>query len=343
LQQPIEKVDKVSYKASGSLILSGSLRTKAQAKCYHALLVLSQLKKWKYDDRGMMRVTVGELHRLTRHACGTWQEYRDTLNSIRTTAELDWGALSELSNGRFARSGKVSVLSEVHVDLDLIGEAKEVVFRIPQDLLEDVIRPSWYGQADPAILFRQRSNYAFHAYLYACLTVIEKDASKDTFFSPAYSMDQWRDILGVEEGINTPPNQFRRNIFRRVEEQIKKTTEDTETPLEIQFFETKKRSKLYQMRVKRLPKPRLEDRAPEPAAVTISEDERGQLFLKHFVKEIAAYLKSEKVTDIDRDMQQTLMADKVSLNQFQVEYLISTAFGISDDDPRRRAWDKLDV
>lgn len=321
--------------------MSGGLRTKAQAKCYHALLVLAQLKGWRYDDRGMMRVTVGDLHRLTRHACGTWEEYRDTLNSIRSTVELDWGHLSELSKGRFNRSGKVSILSEVHVDLDLVGEAKEVVFRIPKDLLDDVIRPSWYGQVDPAILFRQKSNYAFHAYLFACLTVIEKDIKKDAFFSGAYSMNEWREILGVEEGINTAANQFRRNIFRRVEEQITKTTADTDTPLEIRFIQTPRG--LYQMQVRRLPKRKLEAGSSPSPRPALTQFERGALFIKHFAAEIRDYLKSHAGTEMDADIRASLTAEQVALNQFQTEYLIAVAFGIADDDPKRKEWDKVDL
>ena len=250
------------YKVSGPLILSGGLQTTSQAKCYHGLLVLAQMKGWKVDARGMMHVPMGELNRLTGGTCKDWEAYRDTLDAIRRTVELDWGHLSAISRGKFNRSGKCPILSECYVDLDLAGEPVEVAFRISQDLVEDVIRPSWYGQVRPEILFRQKSNYAFNAYLYASLYVIEKNVNNAEFFGQALPLHEWRNILGVPDGTYPTPAHFRAFVFRRTEAQIAKTTKDTETPLKIEWRACA--GETYQMVVKRAQKalkPRLNPRA----------------------------------------------------------------------------------
>jgi hypothetical protein len=259
----------VTYKVSGPLILSGGLQTTSQAKCYHALLVLAQMKGWKADARGMMRVTMGELHRLTGGTCKDWQAYRDTLDEIRRTVELDWGHLSVISRGKFNRSGKCPILSECYVDLDLAGEPVEVAFRVSQDLIEDVIRPSWYGQVRPDVLFRQKSNYAFNAYLYASLYVVEKDSAKTEFYGPAVSSFEWRSILGVPDGTYPRPAHFRAFVFRRTEEQIAKTTKDTDTPLSVEWRECS--GGTYQMVVKRVQRP-VKARLSPRAAVAKAEE-----------------------------------------------------------------------
>lgn len=238
------------YKASGSLILSGSLRTTAAAKTYHALLVCAAMTGWRYDDKGLMHVDVGRIHRLTRGSCANWKEYRDLLTEVRKTAELDWDQLSALSKGKFRRSGKVPLLAEAHVELDLAGEPASIAFRIPENLVDDLIRPMWYGRVNPEILFRLKSNYAFHAYLHACLTLIEKDTQQDEFWSPARPQIEWAEILGADPEL--PRWRFRNEIFRRTEKAITKATANTDQPIEVEFTDARCRRGLYQMRVKRI-------------------------------------------------------------------------------------------
>lgn len=237
------------YKVSGPLILSGGLTTTSRAKCYHALLILGQMAGWKPDSRGEYRVSLGELHRLTHGTHKRWQDYLNTLRHIRDTVRLDWGHLSRTVGG-FNRSGDSPILYDVRAELDMAGEFQKLVFVLPKTLIEDIIRPHWYGQVDPAILFSQKSNYAFHAYLFACLTTIEKDEAKKEFHSKAYSIEEWREILGVPEGANRLPSQMRKNVFARIQTQIAKTTKDTDSPICIEFSKTK--TGLYQMRVRRL-------------------------------------------------------------------------------------------
>jgi hypothetical protein len=264
------------YKASGSLVLNGALSTLQKAKTYHALLVLAAGKNWKYDERGRMVVSVNDLHRLTKGTCGDWDGYRDVLDEIRKTAELDWDHLSNLSRGRFSRSGKVPLLSESHVERDLAGKPAAIVFRISQDLVEDLIKPHWYGQVDTKVLFSIHSNYAFHAYLYACLTVVEKDANKDEFFSNAHDLNTWREILGVPEGTYKEPSKMRAFVFRRVEEKILEKTKEADVPLKINWVKTTKG--FYQMRVCRLKQISAITRVERPQELDdrMSESEREE-------------------------------------------------------------------
>ena len=95
----------------------------------------------------------------------------------------------------------------------------------------------------------QKGNYAFQAYLFACLTVIEKDASKKIFHSPSYSIDQWRNFLGVEEGTNMQPWRMKQNVFERIEKSVEKRTKDTNEPIKITFIE--RSNKTFQMKVER--------------------------------------------------------------------------------------------
>ena len=241
------------YKASSSMCLTGGFKNIAEAKSYHGLLVLAQMNGWKYDDRGEMRIRLSELHKLTRHACETWQEYLGTLQYIRDNLRLDWSYLSKRSDGKFNREGDTPILSEVYADLDLSGQFQELVFRIPTSLLLDVIAPVWFGQVNPEILFSIKSTYAFNAYLYACLTVVEKDNYKDEFWSKALPINEWKQILGAPDDIK--PYRFRSNVLRRTEKQIAKTTKNTEEPIEVLFTDEHCSSGLYQMYISRLKRP----------------------------------------------------------------------------------------
>jgi hypothetical protein len=249
--EPKQKTQSIEkYRASSVLILSGGFKNIVEAKCYHGLLVLASLKGWKYDSKGEMRVGIGELHRLTKHACENWSEYLFALRRIKDTARLDWGHLSRVVGG-FNRVGDVNILSEVRADMDLAGHFQEIVFRIPAALLEDVIKPRWFGQVNPEILFSIKSNYAFNAYLFACLTVIEKDKSKEVFWSDARPIKEWAELLGAEE---MPAWRFKQDIFKRTEINIEKATRNTDEPIGIEFTDSETSRGLYQMKVTRLKK-----------------------------------------------------------------------------------------
>lgn len=275
------------YKASSTLILHGGFKNIIEAKCYHGLLVLASFRGWKYDTKGEMRIGIGELHRLTRHTCSDWSEYLTVLRRIKDTAKLDWGHLSRVVGG-FNRIGDVNILSEVRADLDLAGQFQEIVFRIPAALLEDVIKPKWFGQVNPEILFSIKSNYAFNAYLFACLTVIEKDTTKDIFFSDAKPLAEWAAILGADE---MPTWRFKQDIFKRTEKQIEKATQNTDEPIEIIFTdEHTSRRGLYQMVVKRVK--RIETAKPSPAeALAVAHEAKRAEELKKIDAEFAAMMR----------------------------------------------------
>jgi hypothetical protein len=149
-----------------------------------------------------------------------------------------------------------------------------VAFRISQDLVEDVIRPSWYGQVRADILFRQKSNYAFNAYLYASLYVVEKDSSRSEFYGPALPLHEWRTVLGVPPETYPYAAHFRAFIFRRTEAQILKTTKGTDTPLEIEWKECT--GDTYQMVVKRAPRPVKARLKPDLALAKAQDDEAAR-------------------------------------------------------------------
>ena len=231
--------------------MSGGFTSITQAKTFHGLLVLSQAKNFKYNENGEMRVSINELHRLTRKACIKWDDYLKTMKELEEV-QLDWGHLSRLYD--FNRAGLVRIVSESRADLDLAGQAMDIVFRIPAALLNDVIRPSLYGQVDPSILFSLRSNYAFNAYLHAGMVVIHKDSKKSVFHSHARPISEWKEIMGADEAM--PAYRFRTNVFRRVEKQIDKATHNTEEPIEMEFTDIDCEKGLYQMCVKRLARPK---------------------------------------------------------------------------------------
>lgn len=229
-------------------MLSGGFKNIVEAKCYHGILVLAQLQDWTHDERGEMRINLSSLHKLTKHACERWESYLKVLQRIKDTITLDWGILSN-SVGGFNRVGNINILSEVRAEMDLVGNFSEIAFRIPAVLLEDVIKPKWFGQVNPEILFSIKSNYAFNAYLHASLTIIEKDSRKHVFWSPSLPIDDWKLILGADETM--PNSRFRANVLNRVESAIKRTTKNTDEPIDIKFIATAKKNH-YQMRVSRL-------------------------------------------------------------------------------------------
>lgn len=236
------------YKVSGPLILSGALSDVSSSKCLHALFVLAQGRNWKPDSRGMYRVTIGELHRLTGKTCARWSDYLKTFNYIRDTVRLDWGHLSRQVGG-FNRVGDTPLLTECYAEMDLGGGFLEISFSLPSSLIHDVIKPHWYGQVDTSVLFSLRGNYAFNAYLFASLTVIEKDSKRSEFYSKAYSINEWREILG--SGDSYPyPSHFRAKVFKRTEAQLKDVKGVDGRKLNVSWVQSD--SGFWQMKVQRL-------------------------------------------------------------------------------------------
>ena len=256
---------KTPYRVSGPLVLSGALSKMSESKCLHALFVLAQGQGWEADSRGMYRIRLGELHRLTGKTHRKWHQYLDTLTRIRDNVRLDWGHLSRKVGG-FNRTGDTPLVTEVFAELDLAGGFEEIAFALPSSLVEDVIKPHWFGQVDTGVLFSLRSNYAFNAYLYASLTVIEKDKTKSEFFSHAYPIDEWREILGSGDAYPAPAH-FRAKVFKRTEASILKARDVDGFYLSVKWIETK--MGLYQMHVKRLRKLPSAKSAPKP--VTAAE------------------------------------------------------------------------
>jgi hypothetical protein len=240
---------KIVYRVSGPLVLSGALSKISEAKCLHALFILAQGRKWEPDAKGMYRVRLGELHRLTGKTHKRWDEYLETLQTIRDNVRLDWGHLSKTVGG-FNRAGDTPLITEAYAELDLGGGFEEIAFALPAGLIDDVIKPHWFGQVDTKVLFSLKSNYAFNAYLYASLTVIEKDRTKSTFHSKAFSIDEWRELLGSGSAYPAEAH-FRAKVFRRTELQLLKVPRDTDGYfMDIKWIETA--SGLYQMRVRRM-------------------------------------------------------------------------------------------
>lgn len=250
--------------------MSGGLTTLPAAKAYHGLLVLAASKGWEYDRLGEMSISLADLHRLTNKVCPTWEEYLQVLVRIRDTVRLDWENLSRSIDG-LHRVGTTPILSEVQADRDAEGDFSRIIFRIPQALVEYVIKPKWYGQVDPRILFSLKSNYAFHAYLYASVTVVEKDNTKDEFFSHVRSQSEWEEILGISEPM--PPNRFRQNILRRIEKSIAKTITKTDNPIRLEFLTDKCAKNCYQMRVVRI---RNESPTPTKPIVDVRSREQSE-------------------------------------------------------------------
>jgi len=238
----------IVYRVSGPLLLSGALSKVSESKCLHALFVLAQGQDWKPDRQGMYRVRLGELHRLTGKTHKRWDEYMNTFQSIRDNVRLDWGHLSRKVGG-FNRAGDTPIITEVYAELDLGGGFEELAFALPSTLVEDVIKPHWFGQVDTRVLFSLKSNYAFNAYLYASLTVIEKDKTKSEFFSKAFTLDEWRVLLGSGKAYPAEAH-FRAKVFRRTEVQLLKMPRDSDgLHMVIRWIETK--GGLYQMHVRR--------------------------------------------------------------------------------------------
>jgi hypothetical protein len=142
--------------------------------------------------------------------------------------------------------------------MDLSGTFEEIVFRIPAPLLLSLFKPKWFGQVDTAILFSLRSQMAFNCYLFAALTIIEKDKTKEEFWSEARPITEWAEVLGVRA---TAPYRFKQDVFKAIPKLIRKTTDKTDEPIEVEFTDAHCKRGLYQMRVKRLKKARLADRA----------------------------------------------------------------------------------
>ena len=246
--------DKRPYKAPGSLILSGGLRNKKEAKCYHALITLAQMNRWQghsSTNKNMYRITLNELHRLTGKTCKDWDEYRTTLESIRDNVRLDWACMAPSSHD-VIRIGTTPILSEVYLEKDLLGQKMEIVFAIPEGVINDIIKNRWFGQVQTEVLFALKSSYAFNVYLNACLILIEKDRSKNTFYSNGYSIDQWRELLGVDEHLYPQPSRFRNKVFERSCEMVNKMTLKTKRPLNVKFVETGRKTGIYQMVVERV-------------------------------------------------------------------------------------------
>lgn len=235
------------YKASAELILTGALGDVAHAKILHAILILADARKWTPEPDGYYHITTYELHKLTRKVYNGWKPYLEALTYIRQNLEIDWDALSR-RHPKINIAGKSAVITDAIVEKDLAGEPIDglIKFTLSPAVVERLIKPEWFGQVDATILFRIHGNYAFNAYLVAALTVIEKDSKNDEFYSKAYTMDEWRNLLGSGEAYQLP-SQFRSKVFKRVSESLKKIEGFDGSYLHISWGET--RRGLFQMRV----------------------------------------------------------------------------------------------
>jgi hypothetical protein len=247
---------KKNYHASAPLVLSGGLTSKAATKCYHAIIALAQFTGWQGSEgeggRYEYRISLSDLHKLTHNTHKRWEEYIKTFEDIRDTIRLNWAHLAP-RDANVKRFGTTPILSEAYVECRK-GSPAVLVVVIPRPVLEDLIKPYRYGQIEASVLFKLRSNYAFNAYLNAGLVTIEKDQTKNVFYSPAYTIDEWRELLGVEKDVYPQPSKFKAFVFRRAEQAIKKETADSNRPMTIKFAETGKKSGKYQLVVKRIGK-----------------------------------------------------------------------------------------
>ena len=192
------------------------------------------------------------------------------MQCIRDNVRLDWGHLSRKVGG-FNRAGDTPIITEVYAELDLGGGFEELAFALPSTLVQDVIKPHWFGQVDTRVLFSLKSNYAFNAYLYASLTVVEKDKTKSEFFSKAFTLDEWRELLGSGKAYPAEAH-FRAKVFRRTEAQLLKMPRDSEgLYMVIRWIETK--GGLYQMHVKRK-RDRQKIKATVANRMTVTIDEK---------------------------------------------------------------------
>lgn len=289
------------YKTSAGLVLSGGFKSITESKCYHGLLILCQINNWKSNSRGEYRISLNNLHKLTQKACNNWEEYLRVFDRIKEV-QLEWAHLSKRIGG-FNRVGKVGILSESWAELDLSGKFQEIVCIIPQALILDVIQPQWYGQVNPEILFSIHSNYAFNAYLFASCTIVEKDSKKDEFWSEARTIQDWRELLGVEEGKYVSGHAFRSKIFRRIENQIKKTTDKTDEPIEIEFSDVSCTKGLYQMRVRRIRKYFNEESDKSLKFNNLNDDQKNQLweYIRRHRPEFPTYPDWTRVTPASRE------------------------------------------
>jgi hypothetical protein len=274
------------YKANAELILAGALRKLSHARCLHSILIIADSQGWQPQDDGYYIISFFELHKLSRGVFDNWKGYLDALTEIKQTLEIDWGQLSQ----RYSQiniAGKSGVITDVIVETDLAGDPVDgrLKFTLSPAVVERLIKPQWFGQVDHSFLFALRSNYAFNAYLLASLNVIEKDSKKTEFFSKAYTLNEWRKLLGSGDAY-AEPSQFVAKVLRRTELALSKVECFDGSYLKVDWIKTPRG--LYQMAIKRT-KERIKRKETKPK-LSAQQKERKPIADEDVLKEFEALM-----------------------------------------------------
>ena len=246
---PVYQKNDPVHQATHGLVFSGSLPNLAISKCYHAMVFMAQLNNWERDTDGYFTITIAELDRITGGSCHKWEEYQKLIEKLRDVT-IDWAS--------FIRPGRhdtldghtverMPVLSDVHGLENLkTKKVNALKYRFPDAILDHFIQTKdWFGQVDPVVLFKFRNHAGFNAYLYACM-VATGESSTNEFWSSSYTKDEWRCMLGIEDGKYSDAN-FTNVLMPRLAKQICEKTEGTRKPMMVEFRKTK--DKRFQMRV----------------------------------------------------------------------------------------------
>lgn len=243
--------------------------TFAQGKMLHALLLVCEAYDWKPPADGMFDVDASSLHKVTRKIARTWGKHITDSEKIKRVEGWDSGLIGLIRQlqdvtinletlHRYKLSiGEADTDSPEHIgDLSVISEVvaadpkqdrsfSRIRFRVPEILIKDFFRTTQWGRVDVQALFSIKSEYAFYAYMFAAVRLIEKDHSKKVFFSKSYPISKWSRILHFE-GMDMEEWRVKQNIFSRVTKYVLGATATTNRPLHVAFV---KKENGYQMRI----------------------------------------------------------------------------------------------
>lgn len=255
--------------------LTGQI-TFAQGKMLHALLLVCEAYGWEPPYHGMFDVDAAILDRITRRLCKnkgfhvTHEEKRQQIEGwdvgiiglIRQleNIEINLEALHKFNLAQRELDPSFDCPDEPEFigDLRLVTEVvaadpkkdrsySRLMFRIPEILLDNFFKKMQWGKVDVEALFSIKSEFAFYAYMYAGLRLIDNEKTgQNTFFSKSYPIAKWARILHFDTNSYDSEWKIRSSVFKRITKYILAATATTDRPLYVTFLKAKSG---HQMRI----------------------------------------------------------------------------------------------